>query len=62
MNEVQQDVMCVLLQTLLDKELITQDIHDTSRHIILGALDLPDFFQDNEARKEDAHGCEKNPC
>ena len=62
MNEVQQDVMCVLLQTLLDKELITQDIHDKSRNRILDTLDLPEFFWDNEARKEDAHGCEKNPC
>ena len=62
MNEVQQDIMCVLLQTLLDKELITRDIHDKSRNKILGTLDLPDFFWDNEARKEDTHGCEKNPC
>ena len=62
MNEVQQDIMCVLLQTLLDKELITQDIHDKSRNKILDTLDLPEFFWDNEARKEDAHGCEKNPC
>ena len=62
MNEVQQDIMCVLLQTLLDKELITRDIHDKSRNKILGTLDLPDFFRDNEERKEDAHGCEKNPC
>ena len=54
--------MCVLLQTLLDKELITQDIHDKSRNKILGTLDLPDFFRDNERGKEDAHGCEKNPC
>lgn len=62
MNEVQQDILCVLLQTLLEKELITQDIHDKSRNKILGTLDLPEFFWDNEARKEDAHGCEKNPC
>ena len=62
MNEVQLDIMCVLLQTLLDKELITQDIHDKSRNKILGTLDLPDFFWDNEARKEDVHGCEKNSC
>ena len=62
MNEVQQDIMCVLLQTLLDKELITQDINDKSRNKILGTLDLPGFFWDNEARKEDAHGCEKDPC
>lgn len=62
MNEVQQDIMCVLLQTLLDKELITQDIHDNSRNKILGTLDLPEFFRDNDAGMEDAHGCEKNSC
>ena len=62
MNEVQQDIMCVLLQTLLDKELITRDIHDKSRNKILDTLDLPDFFCDTEVRKEDTHGCEKNPC
>ena len=62
MNEVQQDVMCVLLQTLLDKGLITRDIHDKSRSKIFSTLDLPEFFWDNEARKEDTHECEKNPC
>ena len=62
MKEVQQDILCVLLQMLLDKELITQDIYDKSRNKILGTLDLPDFFRDNERGKEDAHGCEKNPC
>ena len=62
MNEVQQDILCFLLQTLFDKELITQDIHDKSRNKILDTLDLPDFFCDTEARKEDARGCEKNPC
>ena len=44
MKKVQQDVMCALLQTLLDKELITQDIHDKSREKILGTLDWPKFF------------------
>ena len=62
MNEVQQEILCVLLQTLLDKDLITQDVHDKSRNKILGTLDLPDFFCDTEVRKEDTHGCEKNPC
>ena len=62
MNEVQQEILCVLLQTLLDKELITQDIHDKSRNKILGTLDLSDFFWNNDGGKEDAHGCEKNPC
>ena len=32
MNELQQDILCVLLQTLLDKKLISQDIHDKSRN------------------------------
>ena len=44
MKKVQQDVMCVLLQTLLDKELITQDIHDKSREKILDTLDWPEAF------------------
>ena len=62
MNEVQQEILCVLLQTLLDQELISRDIHDKSRNKILGTLDLQDFFWDNERGEEDAHGCEKNPC
>ena len=44
MKKVQQDMMCVLLQTLLDKNLITQDVHDKSREKILGTLDWPDIF------------------
>ena len=62
MNEVQQEILCVLLQTLLDKELISRDIHDKSRNKILGTLDLPDFFCGTERGKEGAYGCEKNPC
>ena len=44
MKTVQQEVMCVLLQTLLDKELITRDIHDKSRERILSIRDWPEFF------------------
>ena len=44
MNKVQRDIMCVLLQALLDKELITQDIHDKSREKILDTLDWPEAF------------------
>ena len=62
MNEVQQEILCVLLQTLVDQELMSRYIHDKSRNKILGTLDLPDFFCDTEARKENAHGCEKKPC
>lgn len=44
MKKVPQDMMCVLLQTLLDKNLITQGVHDKSRERILGTLDWPDIF------------------
>ena len=57
MKKVQQDVMCVLLQTLLDKELITQDIHDKSRSRILDTLDWPEAFcYAEDDRKEDPDG------
>ena len=57
MKKVQQDVMCVLLQTLLDKELITQDIHDKSRTKILDTLDLPEAFcYTEDDGKEDENG------
>ena len=57
MKKVQQEVMCVLLQTLLDKKLITQDIHDKSREKILRTMDWPELFWDSEdSRKETLHG------
>ena len=57
MKKVQQDIMCVLLQTLLDKELITQDVHDKSREKILGTFDWPEFFCYAEADgKEELDG------
>ena len=57
MEKVQQDMMCVLLQTLLDKELITKNIHDESREKVLGTLDWPEFFcyAENDG-KEDQDG------
>ena len=58
MKKVQQDVMCVLLHTLLDKELITQDIHDKSRSRILDTFDSADFFcyaEDDRKENQDGH-------
>ena len=58
MKKVQQDIMCVLLQTLLDKELITQDIHDKSRQKILGTLDWPEVFcyaEEDGQEEQDGH-------
>ena len=63
MKKVQQDVMCVLLQTLLDKELITQNIYDKSRSKILDTFDSADFFYYSEdVRKEESHGHTQNSC
>ena len=57
MKKVQQDVMCVLLQTLLDKELITQNIYDKSREKVLGTLDWPEVFcYTGDDGKEDENG------
>ena len=50
--------MCVLLQTLLDKELITQDIHDKSRSRLLDRLDWPEAFcyaEDDRKEVQDGH-------
>ena len=51
MREIQQEILCALLQTLLNRDLITQDVHDKSKARICGTLDLPEFFWDNEAGK-----------
>ena len=44
MKEMERQVMCVLLRSLMDKNLITQDIHDQAKEKVLGTLDGPDFF------------------
>ena len=63
MKKVQQDVMCVLLQALLDKEMITQDIHDKSRSKILDTFDSADFFcYSEDVRKEESYGHTQNSC
>ena len=57
MDEVQKDILCVLLQTLLDRGLIPGDIYGRAREKVLGTLDLPSFFRDGE----DADGSSENP-
>ena len=63
MMNVESHVLCVLLQTLKDKDLITQDIHDKAREDILDTLDWPKFFCYCEGkREEDTNGHTQNPC
>lgn len=62
MRQVQQDIMCVLLQTLLAENRISKEMYNKSRNKILDMPDLPDFFRDNPAGEETAHGSSENPC
>ena len=62
-KEMEKNVMCVLLQALLDKNLITQDTCEKAKTKILGTLDGADFFcYCEEKRKEDANGHTQNSC
>ena len=61
MKEMEKSIMCVLLRSLMDKNLITQDIHDQAKEKVLGTLDGPDFFcYAEEKREEDANGHTQN--
>ena len=63
MKEMERQVMCVLLRSLMDKKLITQDIHDKAKEKVLGTLDGPGFFcYIDENREEDANGHTQNSC
>ena len=62
MKEMEKNMMCVLLQRLLDKNLITQDIHGKARQRILDTFDSEGFFYAENERKEENHGYTQNPC
>ena len=57
MHEVQQAVLGVLLQMLLEKDLIPERVYNQAREKILGTLDFPPFFWENE---EDTNGSAEN--
>lgn len=57
MKDVEQSVMCALLQALLDKGLITREVQEKAREKILGTFDIGEFFcYAEEKRKEADHG------
>ena len=61
MKEMEKSIMCVLLRSLMDKNLITQGIHDKANEKVLGTLDGPDFFcYADEKRKGESHGHTQN--
>ena len=63
METVEQDVMRVLLQALLRKNLITKDIHDRASEQILSTSNWPEFFcfADDDG-EEGSRGYTKNSC
>ena len=61
MKEMERQVMCVLLRSLMDKKLITQDVHDQAKEKVLCTLDGPDLFcYADEKRKGESHGHTQN--
>ena len=61
MMNVENQVLCVLLQMLKDKDLITQDVHDKAKCNILDTLDWPEFFCYHDTdRKEEEDGHTQN--
>ena len=63
MKEMEKNMMCVLLQRLLDKNLITPKIFDNARERILDTFDSKGFFCYHDVdRKDESHGYTQNPC
>ena len=62
MKELEKNVMSVLLQRLLDKNLITPKIFDNAREKILDTFDSKGFFCCKEEKKGGSHGYTQNPC
>ena len=63
MKELEKNVMCVLLQRLLDKNLIPPKFFDNARERFLDTFDSAEFFcSDDVDRKEESHGYTQNPC
>ena len=57
MINLEQDILCVLLQTLKDDHLISQDVYDKARCNILDTLVWAEFFcYPDTDRKEEEDG------
>ena len=63
MKEWERQVMCLLLQRLLDKNLLTQDIHDKARNKILDTWYKDTYFcyADGDGKGEFGEYTQ-NPC
>jgi len=62
MMDVKQQIMCVLLKNLQDRDLISETVYDQAREKILGTWDWPDFFCcAGDAEGGDQNGSTENP-
>lgn len=63
MQELEKNVLDVLLQRLLQRELITQAIFEKARHSLRETLHEPSFFcYADDSRREESHGYTQDPC
>ena len=60
MREVERNVMCVLLQRLLDRKLITTNLFEDARVKLLTVLEEPEIFCCEDGGN--CHGHTQNPC
>lgn len=54
MKEFEKDIFCVLLQTLRNKKLIGEKIHDQAKTKILDTLDEKTYFCYAKEKREEA--------
>lgn len=45
MANTQKEVLNALLQSLLDKGLLTQTVYDKAKHTVNSTTDFPEFFE-----------------
>lgn len=63
MQELEKNVLDVLLQRLLQRELITQTIFENARRSLHESVyEPPLFYYAEKERREEIHGYTRNPC
>lgn len=62
MADMEQDILAVLLGVLLDKNLITENVHNKAKNKINSTLDFSNFLEYSVCcrKEDDNNGCTKN--
>ncbi len=63
MADMERDILAALLDVLLNKNLITENVHTQAKSKISSALDFSDFLEHSVCcpKEENDDGCTKNP-